>query len=113
MCIRDRCRSDCALGDVCARAYHPDSQAAVPVFDHLPAAALDRAGSRSTLDLTEKTEGRKAVGEAKNVISISNLPALNATLNAVSAVFLTAGYILIRRGRREHTFLVQTAALVT
>ena len=34
------------------------------------------------------------------MISISNLPALNATLNAVSAVFLTAGYILIRRGRR-------------
>ena len=34
------------------------------------------------------------------MISISDLPALNATLNAVSAVFLTAGYILIRRGRR-------------
>jgi putative membrane protein len=34
------------------------------------------------------------------VISISDLPALNATLNAVSAVFLTAGYILIRRGHR-------------
>jgi len=34
------------------------------------------------------------------VISISDLPALNATLNAVSAVFLSSGYILIRRGRR-------------
>ena len=33
------------------------------------------------------------------MISISDLPALNATLNAVSAIFLTAGYILIRRGR--------------
>jgi putative membrane protein len=33
------------------------------------------------------------------VISISDLPALNATLNAVSAIFLTAGYVLIRRGR--------------
>ena len=34
------------------------------------------------------------------MISISDLPALNATLNAVSAVFLSSGYILIRRGRR-------------
>jgi len=34
------------------------------------------------------------------VISISDLPALNATLNAVSAVFLSTGYLLIRRGRR-------------
>ena len=35
------------------------------------------------------------------MISISDLPALNATLNAVSAVFLSTGYLLIRRGRRE------------
>ena len=35
------------------------------------------------------------------MIAISDLPALNATLNAVSAVFLTAGYILIRRGRQS------------
>jgi len=34
------------------------------------------------------------------VISISDLPALTATLNAVSAVFLSTGYLLIRRGRR-------------
>ena len=34
------------------------------------------------------------------MISISDLPALNATLNAVSAVFLSTGYLLIRRGRR-------------
>jgi putative membrane protein len=33
-------------------------------------------------------------------MGIADLPALNATLNAVSAVFLTAGYILIRRGRQ-------------
>ena len=34
------------------------------------------------------------------MIQLADLPALNATLNAISAVFLTAGYVLIRRGRR-------------
>lgn len=33
-------------------------------------------------------------------MSLADLPALNATLNAVSAVFLVTGYILIRRGQR-------------
>jgi len=33
------------------------------------------------------------------VIQITDLPALNATLNATSATFLTAGYLFIRRGR--------------
>jgi uncharacterized membrane protein YozB (DUF420 family) len=33
-------------------------------------------------------------------ISISDLPALNASLNAISAIFLVAGYVLIRRGER-------------
>jgi uncharacterized membrane protein YozB (DUF420 family) len=33
------------------------------------------------------------------VIQISDLPALNATLNATSAVFLAAGYLFIRSGR--------------
>jgi uncharacterized membrane protein YozB (DUF420 family) len=46
------------------------------------------------------------------VISISDLPALNATLNAVSAVFLTAGYFLIRRGRRAMHKKCMLAALV-
>jgi putative membrane protein len=46
------------------------------------------------------------------VISISDLPALNATLNAVSAVFLSAGYILIRRGRRAMHKKCMLAALV-
>ena len=34
-------------------------------------------------------------------MEISDLPAVNATLNAMAAIFLTAGYVLIRRGRRE------------
>jgi uncharacterized membrane protein YozB (DUF420 family) len=37
------------------------------------------------------------------VISVSDLPALNATLNAVAAVLLVIGYVEIRRGRvRQH-----------
>ena len=33
-------------------------------------------------------------------MSLADLPALNATLNATSAVFLVIGYVLIRRGHR-------------
>ena len=32
-------------------------------------------------------------------MDISDLPAVNATLNAISAIFLTTGYVLIRRGQ--------------
>ena len=34
------------------------------------------------------------------MLAIGDLPALNAALNATSAVFLVTGYILIRRGQR-------------
>lgn len=34
-------------------------------------------------------------------MEIADLPAINATLNAIAACFLVAGYVLIRRGRRE------------
>jgi len=37
------------------------------------------------------------------LIEISDLPALNATLNGISAVFLTAGYLFIRR---QHALFV-------
>jgi len=33
-------------------------------------------------------------------MSISDLPALNATLNGLSALFLVAGYVFIKRGDR-------------
>jgi uncharacterized membrane protein YozB (DUF420 family) len=37
------------------------------------------------------------------MMTIADLPALNATLNATSAILLTIGWILIRRGRwRQH-----------
>jgi uncharacterized membrane protein YozB (DUF420 family) len=35
------------------------------------------------------------------VLEISDLPALNATLNSLSAALLLAGYLLIRRGRAD------------
>ena len=34
------------------------------------------------------------------MIDVSDLPALNATLNGIAGVFLVAGYVLIRRGHR-------------
>jgi uncharacterized membrane protein YozB (DUF420 family) len=37
------------------------------------------------------------------MLTVADLPALNATLNATSAVLLTIGWVLIRRGRwRQH-----------
>lgn len=46
------------------------------------------------------------------MISITDLPALNATLNAISAICLTSGYLLIRRGRRDLHKKCMLAALV-
>jgi uncharacterized membrane protein YozB (DUF420 family) len=46
-------------------------------------------------------------------LQIADLPALNATLNALSAVFLTAGYILIRRGKWTLHKRCMLAALTT
>ena len=46
------------------------------------------------------------------MISITDLPALNATLNAISAICLISGYLLIRRGRRDLHKKCMLAALV-
>ena len=46
-------------------------------------------------------------------MGISDLPAVNATLNAVSAVFLTSGYVLIRRGHRDLHKRCMLAALTS
>ena len=46
-------------------------------------------------------------------MQISDLPAVNATLNALAAIFLTTGYVLIRRGRRELHKRCMLAALTT
>jgi uncharacterized membrane protein YozB (DUF420 family) len=46
------------------------------------------------------------------LIEISDLPALNATLNGISAILLTAGYVFIRRGQRAMHKKCMLAALV-
>jgi putative membrane protein len=46
-------------------------------------------------------------------MQISDLPAVNATLNALAAIFLTTGYVLIRQGRRELHKRCMLAALTT
>src|SRR3954469_24047741 len=45
-------------------------------------------------------------------VTISELPALNASLNAFSTVFISAGWYLIRRGHwRQHVACMITAVL--
>jgi uncharacterized membrane protein YozB (DUF420 family) len=46
-------------------------------------------------------------------LTVADLPALNACLNATSAVLLATGYVLIRRGRRAAHQRVMIAALVS
>jgi len=46
-------------------------------------------------------------------LELADLPALNATLNAIAAVLLVVGYRLIRRGRREQHRRVMLAAFAT
>jgi putative membrane protein len=46
-------------------------------------------------------------------MQITDLPALNAILNATAAVFLTAGYLQIRRGRADVHKRFMLAALAT
>jgi uncharacterized membrane protein YozB (DUF420 family) len=46
-------------------------------------------------------------------MQISDLPAVNATLNGLAAIFLTVGYVQIRRGRQELHKRCMLAALVT
>jgi putative membrane protein len=44
-------------------------------------------------------------------VEITDLPALNATLNGIAAAFLVTGYVLIRQGRREAHKRCMLAAL--
>lgn len=46
-------------------------------------------------------------------MSISDLPALNATLNGLAAVFLVVAYVLIRNGQRDLHKRFMLAALTT
>ena len=44
-------------------------------------------------------------------MEIADLPALNATLNGLATIFLVAGYLFIRRGRRQAHKRCMLAAL--
>jgi putative membrane protein len=46
-------------------------------------------------------------------MAVADLPAVNATLNAIAAVLLVVGYCLIRMGRREQHRAVMLAAFAT
>jgi uncharacterized membrane protein YozB (DUF420 family) len=46
-------------------------------------------------------------------VTIADLPALNATLNGLSAIFILTGYVLIRRGQRGLHKRCMLTALVT
>jgi uncharacterized membrane protein YozB (DUF420 family) len=46
-------------------------------------------------------------------LTVTDLPALNAFLNASSALLLATGYVLIRRGRRDAHRRVMLAALAS
>jgi uncharacterized membrane protein YozB (DUF420 family) len=47
-------------------------------------------------------------------VSLSDLPALNATLNAISAVLLMTGYVFIRRGHvRRHRAAMISACVAS
>ena len=46
-------------------------------------------------------------------MEIADLPALNASLNALASVFLVTGYVLIRSGRRDAHKRCMLAALTT
>jgi uncharacterized membrane protein YozB (DUF420 family) len=46
-------------------------------------------------------------------VTISDLPALNATLNAICTILLLIGWSLIRRGRRDEHRRVMLAAFAT
>ena len=45
-------------------------------------------------------------------MSVTDLPAVNATLNSISTVLLITGYIFIRRGERQKHKACMIAALV-
>jgi uncharacterized membrane protein YozB (DUF420 family) len=46
-------------------------------------------------------------------MTVTDLPALNATLNAISTVLLVTGYVFIRRGDRRKHKACMIAALTT
>src|SRR5687768_8336679 len=56
---------------------------------------------------------RWAASRARNDMTISDLPAVNALLNSLSTIFLINGYLLIKRGRQAAHRNCMIGALVT
>lgn len=48
-----------------------------------------------------------------DVLTISDLPALNATLNGIAAILLVTGYLFIKQGRRRQHQWCMLGALTT
>jgi uncharacterized membrane protein YozB (DUF420 family) len=46
-------------------------------------------------------------------VGISDLPTLNATLNAIATMLLVSGYVLIKRGRQRQHQWCMISALIT
>jgi uncharacterized membrane protein YozB (DUF420 family) len=46
-------------------------------------------------------------------VSVADLPAVNATLNAIAATFLMIGWVLIKQGRRDQHRIAMLAAFAT
>ena len=47
-------------------------------------------------------------------MTVRDIPAINATLNAIATVLITAGFVLIKSGRKEaHRRVMLTAAVVS
>jgi uncharacterized membrane protein YozB (DUF420 family) len=53
------------------------------------------------------------VRQTPRAMTLSDLPALNATLNATAATLLVIGYVLIRRGRVQQHRRVMISAFAT
>lgn len=59
--------------------------------------------------MTASTKGIERTGSARTM-TVSDLPALNAGLNGLATALLTAGFVLIKTGRRAAHQAAMTAA---
>jgi uncharacterized membrane protein YozB (DUF420 family) len=46
-------------------------------------------------------------------MQVTDLPSLNAILNVIATIFLTAGYVYIRKGQRQSHQKMMIAAMIT
>jgi uncharacterized membrane protein YozB (DUF420 family) len=67
----------------------------------------------SGIRIDHRVRGSAVGPDQDAMLSIASLPALNAALNAVSALLLVIGYVLIRRGRIGQHRRVMLAAFTT